>query len=161
MRFDLRKGFDNHAGLDEDVKVPEFKFSADVQQPAGDPHRCRCELSVELLDDPADKFPYTFGVSLVGIFRINEMYPSDQIEMLVRVNAPSILYSAARELVMSFTGRGGYPPCLLPSISFAPPFGNEVKTRQTRVEEAPSTSARKRSPTRKSAAKSSRKTAKK
>ncbi len=39
-----------------------------------------------------------------------------QVAEAVKINAISILYSAARELVASVTGRGPFPAAILPSI---------------------------------------------
>lgn len=120
LRFDLRAGFDEREALDEGVALPDFNVTANVTQDTDDPRRCRCELMIELLDDSDGKFPYTFVIVLVGVFLVSTKYPEDQVELLLKVNAPSILYSAGREIALNVSGRGGYPPFLLPSVSFAP-----------------------------------------
>lgn len=130
LRFDLRSGFDSRETLDDGVALPDFNVTANVTQDTDDPLRARCELGVELLDDPSDKFPYTFAVILIGIFRVSENYPEDQVALLLRVNASSILYSAAREIVLSFSGRGSFPPVILPSVSFAPSPDEAAKNQQ-------------------------------
>ncbi|MDQ3685194.1 MAG: protein-export chaperone SecB [Acidobacteriota bacterium] len=135
LRFDLRSGFDSRETLDDGVTLPDFNVTANVTQDTDDPLRARCELIVELLDDPSDKFPYTFAITLIGIFHVSANYPEDQVALLLRVNASSILYSAAREIVLSFSGRGSFPPVILPSVSFAP-SPDETAKKQHQTSEA-------------------------
>lgn len=120
LRFDLRAGFDSRESLDDKVALPDFNINSNVTQDTDDTRLCRCELTIELTDDPNNKFPYTFAIALVGIFRVSSKYSDDKVDLLIKVNAPSIMYSAAREIVLSISGRGGYPPVLLPSVSFVP-----------------------------------------
>lgn len=134
FRFDLRTGFDTRETLDEGITLPDFNVTANVLQDKDDTRRCRCELIVELPDDPSDKFPYKFAITLIGIFRVHPGYPEDQVELLLKVNAPSILYSAAREVILGFSGRGGFPPVLLPSVSFTPSPNETAQSSQGQAE---------------------------
>jgi len=135
LRFELRAGFDSSSPAEADFTLPDFDLTTNVIQSTDDPRRCRCELHVALDDGPACSFPYTFAVSLVGMFHVSETYPEEQVALLLKVNAPSILYSAARELIYGISGRGGYAPVLLPSVSFvpnlAPPPQSAPATQET------------------------------
>ena len=149
LRFDLRAGFDTRESLDDDVTLPKFDVTANIIQDIDDPRHCRCELHVALTDDPNDKFPYTFAITLIGMFRANKKYPDDGVGLLLKVNAPSIMYSAAREIALSISGRGNYPPVLLPSVSFA----NPPEDSHARQSVATKTSARKPSASKKTRSK--------
>ena len=120
LRFELRAGFDSTPPPEEDFTLPDFDLTTNIVQSKDNPRRCRCELYVALNEGPNYRFPYTFVVSLVGMFHVSEAYPEEQVALLLKVNAPSILYSAARELIYGISGRGGFAPVLLPSVSFVP-----------------------------------------
>lgn len=61
---------------------------------------------------------YTAAVELVGFFEIDKDWDESKIEDIVAANAPAILYSSARELILLITGRGPFPPLALPAASF-------------------------------------------
>jgi preprotein translocase subunit SecB len=69
---------------------------------------------------PAEKkfAPYHIEAELVGFFEAEKTVPEDNIADLITANAPAILYSAARELILLITGRGPFPPFSLPSATF-------------------------------------------
>jgi preprotein translocase subunit SecB len=82
--------------------------------------RRSCELTVELADPTGSKFPYVFRTAFTGFFCISEHYPAEQVDLMFATNAPALLYSAARELLATVTGRGPYPSITLPSVTFLP-----------------------------------------
>lgn len=160
LRFDLRAGFDSRESVDDEVALPEFNVNANVTQDTDDLRRCRCELSIELTDDPNDKFPYTFAITLIGVFRVSSKYPEAGLDLLLKVNAPSIMYSAAREIALGISGRGGYPPVLLPSVSFVPPLEDPSARQLETAKTAPTSthiSTSKKTSVKKTRAKVSRK----
>ena len=61
---------------------------------------------------------YFIDIELVGFFEMHSSVPSEKVPALVAANAPALLFSAARELVMLITGRGPLPPLCLPSVTF-------------------------------------------
>jgi preprotein translocase subunit SecB len=61
---------------------------------------------------------YTFNVQIFGVFGVDEDYPAEKADKLVRANAPAMLYGAVREMLLNVTGRGPFGPCTLPTVSF-------------------------------------------
>jgi len=55
----------------------------------------------------------------VGFFKVLFAESLGKDEILVRVNATTLLYTTAREVIASATSRGPYPGVLLPAVSFA------------------------------------------
>ena len=55
---------------------------------------------------------------MLGLFLVLNEYPQEKIERLVKVNGPSMLYGALREIVKAVTLRGPYGGIVLPSPSF-------------------------------------------
>lgn len=61
---------------------------------------------------------YTFHVEVVGFYEVSKNYPEEKAEALVRANGPALLYSAARELIATLTGRGPFASVNLPTVTF-------------------------------------------
>ncbi len=76
------------------------------------------EVTIELQKQALRRYPYNFRTTLVGYFEISERFPAEHAETMVNANAPALLYSAARELIASTTGRGPLPALTLPSVTF-------------------------------------------
>jgi preprotein translocase subunit SecB len=85
-----------------------------------DPFRWKCVVRVESQNPPDRKYPYDFLATLVGYFKVDEQVPRENVESLIKVNGASVLYSAAREMLASTTGRGPFPEVLLPTVIFLP-----------------------------------------
>jgi preprotein translocase subunit SecB len=100
--------------------------------------RRSCELAVELADPTGSNFPYVFRTAFTGFFRISEHYPAEQVELMFATNAPALLYSAARELLATVTGRGPYPAITLPSVTFLPVPSDPTKSDPTSARSAKS-----------------------
>jgi preprotein translocase subunit SecB len=120
LHFELKSGFDRPC--QRDMTPPDLEIGVvSVEQNSDNPAQWRFEVSLELPDVPESKFPYTVATTLVGIFTVNEQYPTEHAERLARVNGPAVLYSSAREIVASITGRSPYPKLLIPSVTFIQP----------------------------------------
>lgn len=86
-----------------------------------DPGLFQVRLTVEVGHGDGHSGPYRVRVALRGLFRVDDGVTDRKIrDALLSNTAPSILYGAARELVMTLTGRGPHPPLLLPAEVFAP-----------------------------------------
>lgn len=64
-----------------------------------------------------DKIMFLNEVAQSGIFRIENIAEAD-IELLLAVAAPNILFPYAREVVSSTITRAGFPPVMLAPINF-------------------------------------------
>jgi preprotein translocase subunit SecB len=108
--------------------------------------RRNCDLTVELADPTGSKVPYVFRTSFTGFFRISDKYPANQVDLMFATNAPALLYSAAREMLATVTGRGPYPAVTLPSVTFIPsspdvpqPKTNSARKASTKTEPSAAT----------------------
>lgn len=88
------------------------------------------------LQDPKERYPFTFSVEMVGYFSIDPDWPVEKQEELAHVNAPALLYSAARDLIMTITSRSYHTPFTLPTITFANRVKAAAKDRKQLAEEA-------------------------
>ena len=67
-------------------------------------------------------------MSQAGIFRL-ENIPENDVNMLLGVACPNILFPYAREVVSSTVTRAGFPPVLLAPINFEAMF-NQAQEEQ-------------------------------
>ncbi|MBV8681108.1 MAG: protein-export chaperone SecB [Aquitalea sp.] len=74
-------------------------------------------LTVTVTAKLPEKTMFLCEVTEAGIFRI-ENVPADDIEPILGVACPNILFPYARETVSSLVNRAGFPPVLLSPINF-------------------------------------------
>ena len=74
-------------------------------------------LTVTVTARFGEKTVFLVEVGQAGIFRIQNV-PDEQIEPLVAVACPNILFPYAREAVSDAVGRAGYQPIVLQPVNF-------------------------------------------
>ncbi|MCD8482288.1 MAG: protein-export chaperone SecB [Verrucomicrobia bacterium] len=79
------------------------------------------ELIIEQKELTGKNLPYRYRLEMVGFLRVHPEFPEDEVERAVRINGPSMLFGAAREILRAATGRGPYGPVLIPSTTFFTP----------------------------------------
>jgi preprotein translocase subunit SecB len=135
LHFELRPGFDQ-IRTDWDTTPPNLEIGvASVEQDPENPARWRFEVSLELSDVPGGKFPYKVETTLVGFFIVSEHYPAEHAEQLAKVNGPALLYSCAREIVASITGRSPYPRLIIPSVTFIRPGTDQTAIPESQLKQ--------------------------
>jgi preprotein translocase subunit SecB len=76
-----------------------------------------CHLKVTVTAKVQDKVMFLAEVVQAGIFQIRNI-PGDDIEPILGVACPNILFPYARESVSNLVSRAGFPPVLLSPINF-------------------------------------------
>lgn len=74
-------------------------------------------LTVTVTSKIADKTVFLVEVAQSGIFQIRNL-PEENLEIILAVTCPNILFPYARETVSDLVIRGGFPPVLLNPINF-------------------------------------------
>jgi preprotein translocase subunit SecB len=99
-------------------KMISDKLKSDVKFLANSKNSKLWQVRLNILfkPDDIDNFPYDFNLSLVGFFEVDDPKRKD----IVYINAPAMLYSAAREIIVTITGRGPWGSVILPSVNFIP-----------------------------------------
>ena len=88
-----------------------------------------CVVTVTVTAKLADnRVVFLNEVSQAGIFRL-ENIPENDVNMLLGVACPNILFPYAREVVSSTVTRAGFPPVLLAPINFEAMF-NQAQEEQ-------------------------------
>jgi preprotein translocase subunit SecB len=78
-----------------------------------------------------------FSVDLVysGLFQFVLVRPDD-VEPLIWIECPRLLFPFGRQILAEVTREGGYPPLLINPIDFTPLYWAELKDRQAREQQA-------------------------
>lgn len=124
LHFELKDGFSAESHPIDPTSGPEINITSNLARHPEEANRFRIDLSIAGGQSNED-YPFLFEIDAVGFFKVVDTYPAEQVELLAQVNGASILYSAAREYLANITGRSGYPPILLQSVSFVPPPPHE------------------------------------
>ncbi|GHD74071.1 protein-export chaperone SecB [Vogesella fluminis] len=74
-------------------------------------------LTVTVTAKLPEKTMFLCEVAQAGIFQIQHI-PAEDIDPILGVACPNILFPYARETVSSLVGRAGFPPVLLAPINF-------------------------------------------
>lgn len=99
-------------------RVPEFipEITVNFNPPdKGNIYQLALEIDVQP-DDEDHLLPYNVHLVAIGMFRVAPGW-DDPVKMIL-VNGTSILYSAARELIITITSRGPWAPLILPTYNF-------------------------------------------
>lgn len=94
------------------------EVSVSVDEIDAEKRRWRCELTLDLKPEKDSDSAYTFHLILVGFFFVSEKYPKEKVEILAKTNCPAILYSTAREMLVTVVRRSPFTPVLIPSVTF-------------------------------------------
>ncbi len=118
-----------------DISIKDNTTSVD-----DDPRKWHSEVIVEAKSKSKTKVPYVFKVVMAGFFSVDADYPEDRTKILAETNAPAILYSSIREIIINLTSRSPYPNLLLPSITFLKPPEDAKKTAKKPIKKTTSKS---------------------
>ena len=83
-----------------------------------DSTKYQVSISIDELRAEKGSLPYRIALQVVGQFSAAQNFKPDDLKKVVQVNGASMLYSAARELVLLVTSRGPWSAFQLPTISF-------------------------------------------
>ena len=78
------------------------------------------EVDLKLNAKAARQGETVFQVELLygGLFEL-QGFPEEQLELVLLIECPRLLFPFARRIIADMTGEGGYPPFLLEPIDFA------------------------------------------
>jgi preprotein translocase subunit SecB len=96
----------------------DYEFQVGLVQSEENPLDFQAELSIKTKEKEGCLKGYDIDLRVVGLFRLDESWPQEKREEALRILCPTMLYSSAREFLLSVTQRGPYPPVYLPTVSF-------------------------------------------
>ncbi len=104
-------------------------------RPAGEPQENVFEVDLRIHVEARRGEEVMFIADLVyaGLFEFMNVRGED-IEPLLWIECPRLLFPFSRQLLAEITREGGYPPLLINPIDFTPLYWAEMKDRQDRGE---------------------------
>ncbi|MDP2880643.1 MAG: protein-export chaperone SecB [Azonexus sp.] len=93
-------------------------------------------LTVTVTAKMAEKTVFLVEVSQAGIFRIQNV-PEEQLEPLIAVACPNILFPYAREAVSDAVSRAGFQPIVLQPVNFEGMYMQRLQQQQEEQAGAP------------------------
>lgn len=104
-------------------------------RPAGEPTENVHEVDLRIHVEARRGEEVMFIVDLVyaGLFEFMNVRDED-VEPLLWIECPRLLFPFSRQLLAEITREGGYPPLLINPIDFTPLYWAELKERQDRGE---------------------------
>ncbi len=95
-------------------------------------------LGVTVTATIGEKNVFLVEVKQAGIFRI-ENIPQEDLDPILAIACPNILFPFVREVVASAVGRAGFPPVLLAPVNFEAIYQQRLAEAQTQTAEQPAT----------------------
>ena len=72
---------------------------------------------------------FAFDLTYAGVFRIQNV-PQEQVQPVVMIECPRLLFPFAREIIASSVRGGGFPPLLLDPVDFVALYQQRVAQMQ-------------------------------
>ena len=109
---------------------PDIRFERNPE--AANQWRLSLSLKVRSGDDKKP-FAYEAEVKVQGLVEVSDKFPEEKREQLAAINGFSILFSAAREMLLNLTARSLHGPLTLPTLNFTA----LVDSHRKRAQQAP------------------------
>jgi preprotein translocase subunit SecB len=90
-----------------------------------EPDVYECILTVTLTAKAADKTLFLVEASQAGIFTIKGV-PQDQLQGVIAINCPTVLFPYIRETLADAVTRAGFPPVHLAPINFESLYAQQL-----------------------------------
>lgn len=103
--------------LEQGVPAINVEFHTKAEQLGEGVYETVLTVTVTSKLEEGDKTVFLVEVAQAGIFRISNV-PQEDIEPLLGVACPNILYPYAREAVADMVTRAGFPPVVLQPMNF-------------------------------------------
>lgn len=92
-------------------------------------------LTVTVTAKLGEKTVFLVEAGQAGIFRMMNI-PADQIEPLIAVACPNVLFPFAREVISDAVGRAGFQPIVLQPVNFEAMYMQRLQEQQSAPAEA-------------------------
>ena len=109
--------------------TPEVSFNLGVQANPVGPESFEVTLSVRAEAKRDAMVGFIVELAYAGIFTLSGI-PQDQVEPLLFIEAPRLLFPFARAIVADLTRDGGFTPLMLQPIDFVDLYRRKLAERQ-------------------------------
>ena len=108
---------------------PQANLQVECEHTALDSSNYEVCVTVTLKLTIEEKTAYLVEVKQAGVFTLDNVQ-EDQLEPLLRIGCPNILFPFAREAVADLVQKAGFPPHLLPLVNFEALVAQERQRRE-------------------------------
>ena len=98
-------------------ETPQLEVGLRTRGEQVEPDLYECVLTVTLTAKTGDKTLFLVEASQAGIFTIKGV-PQEQLQPVLAIHCPTVLFPYARETLADAVGRAGFPPVHLAPINF-------------------------------------------
>lgn len=124
--------FENPAGakvLNPQNEKPGLEVQVNVQAAKGGETLYEVELKIHVTGKFGEETGFICELAYAGLFNILNI-PGDQLQPLLLVECPRIVFPFARRIIADVTRDGGYPPLLLDPIDFLALYRHQMTQQQ-------------------------------
>ena len=89
------------------------------------------DLRINVTAKREDEVMFVADLTYSGLFQFMSVQQAD-IEPLIWIECPRLLFPFSRQILAEITREGGYPPLLINPIDFTPLYWAELKEREAR-----------------------------
>lgn len=111
---------------------PTIDMGVDVKsRPVGQGEATEVDLCINVQAKRGDQPMFAANLVYSGLFQFVSVRPDD-VEPLIWIECPRLLFPFSRQILAAITREGGYPPLLINPIDFTPLYWQELRERQSR-----------------------------
>ncbi len=99
------------------ASTPKMEVNVDVEGRPLAPDQYEVELTASARAMRDDKAIFVVEASYAGVFEIKNL-PREQLEMVMLVECPRLLFPFMRQIIADATRNGNFPPLMLEPIDF-------------------------------------------
>lgn len=111
---------------------PTIDMGVEVKsRPVGQGEATEVDLCISVQAKRSDQPMFAVNLVYSGLFQFMNVRPDD-VEPLIWIECPRLLFPFSRQILAEITREGGYPPLLINPIDFTPLYWQELRDRQGR-----------------------------
>jgi len=122
----------NAPGSLQQTTQPQIGISVNVVTTPLSDTDIEVTLRLEGKAEAAGSVMFNIELQYAGVFRIQNV-PPEQVQPLVLIECPRLLFPFAREIIATSVRNGGFPPLMLDPIDFAQMFQQKLAEDQARA----------------------------
>ena len=119
----------NAPGSLQQTTQPQINISVNVVTTPASDTDIEVTLRLEGKAETAGSVMFNIELEFAGVFRVQNV-PVEQVQPLVLIECPRILFPFAREIIATSVRNGGFPPLLLDPIDFVALYQQRLAQQQ-------------------------------
>jgi len=106
------------ASLNPEAESPNIEISVNVNANVLAENTYEVELALKAMATAGEQTIFAVELLYAGVFQV-ENFPDENLQPLILIECPRMLFPFARQILASASRDGGYPPLLLDPIDFS------------------------------------------